>query len=46
VNNNNFTQVKSGIYKKDEINLSDIIFSLKNHPKIKDAGSILTSQEL
>ncbi len=42
MNNNNFTQVKSGIYKKDEINLSDIIFSLKNHPKIKDAGSILT----
>jgi len=42
VNNNNFTQVKSGIYEKDEISLSNIIFSLKNHPKIKNAGSILT----
>jgi len=42
VNNNNFTQVKSGIYEKDEISLSNIISSLKNHPKIKDAGSILT----
>jgi molybdopterin synthase catalytic subunit len=42
VNDNNFIQVKSGIYKKDEVNLIDIIFSLKNHPKIKDAGSILT----
>jgi len=42
VNNNNFTQVKSGIYEKDEINLSNILVSLKNHPKIKDAGSILT----
>jgi len=42
VNNNNFAQVKSGIYEKDEINLSNILFSLKNHPKIKDAGSILT----
>jgi molybdopterin synthase catalytic subunit len=42
MNNNNFTQVKSGIYEKDEINLGDIIFSLKNHPKINDAGSILT----
>ena len=42
MNNNNFTQVKSGIYEKDEINLSNILVSLKNHPKIKDAGSILT----
>jgi len=42
VNDNNFTQVKSGIYEKDEVNLSKIIISLKNHPKIKDAGSILT----
>jgi len=42
VNNNNFAQVKSGIFEKDEINLSNILFSLKNHPKIKDAGSILT----
>ena len=42
MNNNNFTQVKSGIYQKDEINLSNIIFSLKNHPKIQDVGSILT----
>ena len=42
MNDNNFIQVKSGIYKKDEVNLIDIIFSLKNHPKIKDAGSILT----
>ncbi len=42
MNNNNFTQVKSGIYEKDEISLSNIIFSLKNHPKIKEAGSILT----
>ena len=42
MNNNNFTQIKSGIYEKDEINLSNIILSLKNHPKIKDAGSILT----
>jgi len=42
VNNNNFTPVKSGIYEKDDVNLSNIIISLKNHPKIKDAGSILT----
>ena len=42
MNNNNFTQVKSGIYEKDEINLGNIIFSLRNHPKIKDVGSILT----
>jgi len=42
VNDINFTQVKSGIYEKDKISLSNIIFSLKNHPKIKDAGSILT----
>jgi len=42
VNNNNFTRVKSGIYEKDEINLSNILVSLKNHPKIRDAGSILT----
>ena len=41
MNNNNFTQVQSGIYEKDEISLSNIIFSLKNHPKIKDVGSIL-----
>jgi len=42
VNNNNFTQIKSGIYEKDEISLSNILFSLKNHPKIKETGSILT----
>ena len=42
MNTNKFTQVKSGIYEKDEISLSNIIFSLKNHPKIKDTGSILT----
>ena len=42
MNDINFTQVKSGIYEKDKISLSNIIFSLKNHPKIKDAGSILT----
>jgi len=42
VDGSNFNQVKSGIYKKDEISLSDILFSLKNHPKIKDTGSILT----
>ena len=42
MNNNNFTPVKSGIYEKDDVNLSNIIISLKNHPKIKDAGSILT----
>jgi molybdopterin synthase catalytic subunit len=42
VSDNDFIQVKSGIYEKDEINLSNLIFSLKNHPKIKDVGSILT----
>ena len=42
MNDNDFIQVKSGIYEKNEINLSNIIFSLKNHPKIKDVGSILT----
>ena len=42
MNNNNFTQIKSGIYEKDEISLSNILFSLKNHPKIKETGSILT----
>jgi len=42
VNDTNFIQVKSGIYEKDEVNLNNIIFSLKDHPKIKDAGSILT----
>ncbi len=42
MNNNNFTQIKSGIYEKDEISLSSILFSLKSHPKIKETGSILT----
>ena len=42
MNSNNFAQVKSGIYEKDEINLSNIIFSLKNHPEIQEVGSILT----
>ena len=42
MNDNDFIQVKSGIYEKDEINLNNIIFSLKNRPKIKDVGSILT----
>ena len=42
MSNNNYTQVKSGIYEKDEIKLSTIILSLKNHPQIKDTGSILT----
>ena len=42
MNNNNFPQIKSGIYEKDEINLSNIIFSLKNHPEIQEVGSILT----
>jgi molybdopterin synthase catalytic subunit len=42
VDNSNFTQVKSGIYEKNKINFNDIIFSLKNHPKIQDTGSILT----
>ena len=40
--NNNFTQIKSGIYEKDEIKLTEILFSLKNHPKIQDVGSILS----
>jgi len=42
VSDNSFTQVKSGIYEKDEINLSNILFSLKNHPEIQEVGSILT----
>ncbi|MFX0049388.1 MAG: molybdenum cofactor biosynthesis protein MoaE [Candidatus Hermodarchaeota archaeon] len=42
MNTNNFTHINSGIYQKDEINLTDVLFSLKNHPKIEDAGSILT----
>ena len=42
MNNNNFPQIKSGIYEKDEINLTNIIFSLKNHPEIQEVGSILT----
>ncbi len=42
MNTNDLTQVKSGIYEKDTINFSDIIFSLKKHPKIQDVGSILT----
>jgi molybdopterin synthase catalytic subunit len=42
VNNNSFAQIKSGIYGKNEINLSNIIFSLKNHPEIQEVGSILT----
>ena len=42
MNDDSFTQVKSGIYEKDEINLSNILFSLKNHPEIQEVGSILT----
>ena len=42
MNNNSFAQIKSGIYGKNEINLSNIIFSLKNHPEIQEVGSILT----
>jgi len=42
MNTSKVTQVKSGIYEKDEISLSNILFSLKNHPKINDTGSILT----
>ena len=42
MNNNNFPQIKSGIYEKDEISFSNIIFSLKNHPEIQEVGSILT----
>ncbi|MFW9949105.1 MAG: molybdenum cofactor biosynthesis protein MoaE [Candidatus Thorarchaeota archaeon] len=42
MNTNNFTHINSGIYEKDEINLTDVLFSLKNHQKIEDAGSILT----
>ena len=42
MNTNDLTQVKSGIYEKDTINFSDIIFSLKNHPEIQEVGSILT----
>ncbi len=42
MNNNSFAQNKSGIYEKDEINFSNIIFSLKNHPEIQEVGSILT----
>ena len=42
MNNNSFAQNKSGIYGKNEINLSNIIFSLKNHPEIQEVGSILT----
>ena len=40
--NNNFPQIKSGIYEKDGIKLTEILFSLKNHPEIKEVGSILT----
>ena len=42
MNTSKATQVKSGIYEKDEISLTNILFSLKNHPKINDTGSILT----
>ena len=44
MNANNFTQIKSGIYEKekDGINLTEILFSLKNHPEIQEVGSILT----
>ena len=42
MSDNNFTQIKSGIYEKDEINLSNILFSLKTHPEIQEVGSILT----
>jgi len=42
MNTNKFTQVKSGIYEKDEISLSSILLSLRNNPKINDTGSILT----
>jgi len=42
MNTNKFTQVKSGIYEKDQISLSSILLSLRNNPKINDTGSILT----
>ena len=42
MNDSNVPHFDSGIFEKDEVNLTDILFSLKNHPKIKDAGSILT----
>jgi molybdopterin synthase catalytic subunit len=42
LNANNFTTINSGIYDKDAINLTDIIRSLSNHPKMTKVGSILT----
>ncbi|MFX1387643.1 MAG: molybdenum cofactor biosynthesis protein MoaE [Promethearchaeota archaeon] len=35
-------EIKSGIYNKGEIKLEDIIKAVKNNPKIKESGAILT----
>lgn len=39
---NSINQIKSGIYEKDKVNLNEIFLTLKNHPKIKEVGSILS----
>ena len=41
-NSENLIPFRSGIYNKDKINLNKILSSLKNHPRIKETGSILT----
>jgi len=42
MNSNNETEIKSGIYKKGEIDLASIIQSIKKKKKIQAAGSIHT----
>ncbi len=42
MNDSNVPHFDSGIFEKDEVNLTDILFSLKNHPEIQEVGSILT----
>jgi len=42
MNNNSETEIKSGIYKKGEIDLVSIIQSMKKDLKIEEAGSIHT----
>ncbi len=37
---NNLTRIKSGIYEKGTLSLDDVVRATKNHPNIKNAGSI------
>jgi molybdopterin synthase catalytic subunit len=42
LNNGELHQIKSGIYNKGDIELDSLIKSIKNDPRVKKAGAILT----